>query len=162
MATPTFVNDLYNWTDNSIEANWVPDKLAVPAMQPLHRSWSEYNNHINLPPPAWAPPPPPPNSPASIPPPSPRQNVNNQNWDDRVVGEVPLAKKICNGGNFAPLIQVMKDNGHPVPRNAAGKDHCLLWHLRRKCKADCVQKADHVLSSAPLEPLFQWCEQAHE
>ena len=71
---------------------------------------------------------------------------SNQNYDDWVIGESPLAKKIVV--NFAPAIQPMKEKGHPVPKNATGQDHGLSWHLHGKCKADCVQKADHVPSSA--------------
>ena len=88
--------------------------------------------------------------------------MSNRNRDDRVVGDAPLAKKVRLGGTFAPIIQVMKDKDKPVPKNASGGDHCLSWHLLGKCKAHCVRKADHVPSSAALEPLFQWCEQAYE
>ena len=56
----------------------------------------------------------------------------------------------------------MKDKGHPVPRNAASEDHCLLWYLRGECKADCMRNADHIPSFTILEPLFQCCEQAYE
>ena len=89
-------------------------------------------------------------------------NVNNRNRDDRVVGDAPLAKKIRLAGNFAPIIQAMKDKGKPIPKNAAGMVHCLSWHLRGKCKSDCPRLADHVPASSALEPLFQWCLEAYE
>jgi len=90
-------------------------------------------------------------------------NVNNRNRDSRVIGEAPLAKKIRDRGNFAPVIQEMKAKGKPVPKNANGGDHCLSWHLRGKCKTDCVRKADHIAyDSAALEPLFEWCHEAYE
>ena len=89
-------------------------------------------------------------------------NVNNRNQDDRVVGQAPLAVKIRAKGNFAPIIQAMRAKGKPVPTNADGGDHCLSWHLRGKCKTDCIRLADHVPSSPALEPLFQWCEEAYE
>jgi len=88
--------------------------------------------------------------------------VSNCNRDDRVDGETPLAKKIRIAGNFASVIQTMKEKGKSVPRNASGGNHCLLWHLQRKCKTVYVRKADHVASSAALEPLFQWFEEAYE
>ena len=163
MSALTFIHDLNQWVNKTIEVNWILDTSAIIALKPLHRSWNEYNNPTNLPTPTWAPPPPSLNNSAKpVPnPPPPRQNVNNWNWDDCVVGEAPSAKKVCVGGNFAPTIQVMKNKGHPVPRNAVREDHCSLWYLGEKCKADCVQKTDHVPSFAVLEPLFQWCEQEY-
>jgi len=101
-------------------------------------------------------------TPAPTPTQAPRLDVNNRNRDTRVVGEALLAKNIQTQGTFASVILAMKEKGKPVPKNAAGQDHCLSWNLRGKFKADCVQKADHVPSSAALEPLFLWYEKVYE
>ena len=58
----------------------------------------------------------------------PRLNVNNRNQDDWAVGQALLAKKIQAAGNFAPVIQAMKEKGRPVLKNVAREDNYLSWH----------------------------------
>ena len=55
---------------------------------------------------------------------NPRSNVNNRIQDPRIIGVQPLAKKIQRS-QFADLIRNMNTKGHSVPKNAAGKPHCL-------------------------------------
>ena len=169
LPAPAFCADLNKWLDDSIVASWVPDTRGVPLFHGFHRNLDKCQGRIVCTP---APPltPQNPNPPGMVPPGgrererrADSKNISNRNQDDRVVGEVPLAKKIRARGNFAPVIQEMKAKGKPVPKNATGGDHCLSWHLRGKCKTDCVRIADHVAyKQTALEPLFQWCHEAYE
>ena len=54
---------------------------------------------------------------------APQQNANNRNLDDRVIGEAPLAKKICDRPSLAMIIKSISDKGHYIQQNTAGEDH---------------------------------------
>ena len=55
IKTPSFVNDLYNWINESIEVTWVPNTRGILAFQSLHQTNDDYHNHRNQPPPTRAP-----------------------------------------------------------------------------------------------------------
>ena len=170
LPSPSFCADLNKWIIDSIASSWIPETRGVPSFREFHRILDIAQGRISAPGPA-------PLTPTNPNPPGMGRerererererraatNVNNRNRDSRVVGEAPLAKKIRDRGNFAPVIQEMKSKGKPIPQNANGGDHCLSWHLRGKCKTDCVRKADHIAyDRTALEPLFEWCHEAYE
>ena len=145
---PKFCDYLNNWIQGNLLVTWLPNTDLVSAFDtirppPVHNLWV-----------------PPPNPPNPVNPPNntnanPRSNVNNLNWDPRIVGDPPLAKKIRNC-KFTGVIKAMDAKGHPVLKTTAGEPHCLSWHLQGKCKLDCHRKADHIHAPpSVINPLIE-------
>ena len=146
---PKFCAYLNKWIQGSLLMTWLSNTDLVLAFVALCTQPAQ----------PWVPPPNPPNPADSVNPPNPnpRSNVNKLNWDPRIVGDEPLAKKICLY-RFPDIIRDMNAKGHPVSKTATGEPHCFSWRFRGKCKLDCYQKANHIHTPpAVINPLIKWC-----
>ena len=101
LPAPSFCADLNKSLDDSIVATWIPDTRGVPAFQDHHRRLDKWQGRVIR---TSAPPLTPENSNPLGMVPGGRErerradskNVSNRNWDNRVVGEAPLAKYELN------------------------------------------------------------------
>jgi uncharacterized membrane protein YgcG len=85
-----------------------------------------------------------------------RSRVSNRNRDARVMGEVPLARRIREKS----ISEALGVAGGP-PDTTGGNVRCLSWHLKGKCYSDCPRKADHVvLPTEDADMLVEWCQRA--